>query len=73
MTTVNASQKSGVRPSGRTRGQDIVLSANIIFDTFDIMCLPIPVSRCNCLTPACLLSRAARVCVLVVALFMIMD
>ena len=25
------------------------------------MFLPIPVSRCNCLTPACLLSRAARI------------
>ena len=25
------------------------------------MCLPIPVSRCNCLTPACLLSRDARI------------
>ena len=46
----------------RTWGQDSVLSANIIFfDTFDIMFLPIPVSRCNCLTPACLLSRDARI------------
>ena len=31
------------------------------FDTFDILFLPIPVSLCNCLTPACLLSRAARI------------
>ena len=28
---------------------------------FEIMFLPIPVSRCNCLTPACLLSSAARI------------
>ena len=25
------------------------------------MFVPIPVGRCNCLTPACLLSRAARI------------
>lgn len=32
------------------------LTKTLDFDTFDIMFLHIPVSRCNCLTPACLLS-----------------